>query len=465
MLFSSIPFLYYFLPLVLLCYFCAPNRCKNGVLLVFSLIFYTWGEPIYIVLMLASIVLAYAEGRLIAAAATRALSRGVLIASVAIHLLFLLYFKYVDFFIANLNGLGASLPYLRVALPIGISFYTFQILSYLVDVYRRDCQPERSIVAFGAYVSMFPQLIAGPIVRYRDIALQLRERAHTLEGAAVGARLFVMGLAKKVLVANTLGELCAIFGSSQDVSVAYVWLYAAAFTLQIYFDFSGYSDMAVGLGRIFGFNFPVNFRHPLAASSITDFWRRWHITLGSWFRDYVYIPMGGNRVSRPRWIFNIAVVWFLTGMWHGAAWNFALWGLFFAVLLVIEKVWLAEFLQKHRVVSHVYVVVAVLASFVIFDAASASEALRHLQIMFTGAGFDLVSPEFSYYLKSYAVVLAIAAFGATPAAGMIVGKVRTMRYGQAVLNIFEPLFLVALLVVCTAFLIQDSYNPFLYFRF
>ncbi len=465
MLFSSIPFLYYFLPLVLLCYFCAPRRFKNAVLLVFSLIFYTWGEPVYILLMLASIVLAYAEGRLIGAMGTRTGSRAVLAASIGIHLSFLLYFKYVDFFIGNLNALGASVPYLRVVLPIGISFYTFQILSYLVDVYRKDCDPERNIVAFGAYVSMFPQLIAGPIVRYRDIALQLRERTHSVSQAASGARLFILGLAKKVLIANTLGELCAAFHASQDVSVAYVWLYAVAFTLQIYFDFSGYSDMAVGLGRIFGFRFPVNFRHPLAASSITDFWRRWHITLGSWFRDYVYIPMGGNRVSKPRWIFNIAVVWFLTGMWHGAAWNFALWGLFFAVLLVAEKVWFGGFLRKHAVFAHAYVVLAVAVSFVIFDAASASEAMRCLQIMFTGAGFEAASPEFWYYLKSYAVILAVAAVGATPLVGKAVERIRALRCGSAALNAVEPVFLLAVLLVCTAFLIQDSYNPFLYFRF
>lgn len=465
MLFSSIPFLYYFLPAVLLCYFCVPKRFKNAVLLVFSLTFYAWGEPVYIALMAVSIVFAYAEGRLIGAMRTKPAARAALAGSVAVHLALLLYFKYADFFIGNLNALGAQVPYLHVVLPIGISFYTFQILSYLIDAYRKDCEAERNIIAFGVYVSMFPQLIAGPIVRYHDIARELRERTHSIVQAATGARLFVIGLAKKVLVANTLGEICAAFYVSQDLSVAYVWLYALSFTLQIYFDFSGYSDMARGLGCIFGFRFPVNFRHPLWAESITDFWRRWHITLGSWFRDYVYIPLGGNRVSKPRWIFNIAVVWFLTGMWHGAAWNFALWGLFFAVFLVVEKVWLGKLLAGRKVLSHAYVMVAVAVSFVIFDASDGAEALLRLQIMFTGAGLDAFSPEFWYCLRSYAVVLVAALVGATPLLAAAVDRVRSSSRGAAVLNVCEPVFLAALLLMCTAFILQDSYNPFLYFRF
>lgn len=471
MLFSSIPFLYYFLPLVLLCYFLAPARFKNAVLLVFSLIFYAWGEPVYIALMAVSIALSYAEGRMIEAVGVRTAAsctcakRLALALSIAVHLGLLLYFKYADFFIGNLNAAGASLPLLHVVLPIGISFYTFQIISYLVDVYRGDCRAERSIIAFGAYVSMFPQLIAGPIVRYRDIAEQLRSRTHSIDAAAAGARLFVIGLAKKVLIANALGELCLAFQASQEPSVAFAWLYAIAFSLQIYFDFSGYSDMARGLGLIFGFRFPQNFRYPFTATSITDFWRRWHITLGSWFRDYVYIPLGGNRVGKARWILNIAVVWFLTDMWHGAAWNFALWGLFFGVLLAIEKLALLPVLERHAVIRHVYVLVAVAVSFAIFNADGAAGVARDLASMFGLSGLPLITPETAYYAKSFAVLVAVAVIGSTPLPSRIVADIGAHRHGRIVLSVLEPVVLAVLLLAVNACLIHDSYNPFLYFRF
>lgn len=462
MLFSSIPFLYYFLPLVFICYFCAPFRWKNAVLLLFSLLFYSWGEPKYIILMVLSILLGYAEGILIE---KKAGSRLILSGACCIHLMLLFYFKYTDFFIETINTLGFSIPLANIALPIGISFYTFQILSYLVDVYRGDCKAQKNLISFGAYVSMFPQLIAGPIVRYKDIAAQLNRRRHSIAQAANGIRKFIFGLSKKVLLANTLGELCAAFQISTDQSILYYWLYAITFALQIYFDFSGYSDMAVGLGQLFGFQFPDNFHYPYLSKSITEFWRRWHITLGAWFRDYVYIPLGGNRVKKSRWFFNIAVVWFLTGLWHGASWNFVLWGMFFAVLLVLEKQGLSVFLRKHSVFSHIYVLLCVTVSFVIFNASSIYDALESLKIMFTGGNLPLVSEEFLYYLKSYGITLMLAIIGATPFAKNIIEKLQRNIAWKRILNLLEPLLLIALMLTVNAYLIQDSYNPFLYFRF
>lgn len=312
---------------------------------------------------------------------------------------------------------------------------------------------------------MFPQLIAGPIVRYKDIAAQLEVRKHSVEKAALGIRKFILGLSKKVLLANSLGALYSTFQTSTDRSVLYYWLYAFSFALQIYFDFSGYSDMAVGLGNIFGFHFPDNFHYPYLSRSVTEFWRRWHITLGSWFRDYVYIPMGGNRVKKSRWFFNIAVVWFLTGLWHGASWNFVLWGMFFAVLLVLEKQGFSAFLQKHSLFSHMYVLLAVTVSFVIFNAVSTKDALETLKVMFSGGSLPLVSKEFLYYLKSYGVILTVSVVGATPFAAQLIERFRTKKTAKQLLNILEPAVLIVLMLTVTAYLIQDSYNPFLYFRF
>lgn len=462
MLFSSIPFLYYFLPLVLVCYFCVPFRWKNFILLFFSLIFYSWGEPRYIFLMVLSILLGYIEGILIE---RKKHSRLILAGACCIHLGLLMYFKYIDFLIGNLNAIGLSIPLFHIALPIGISFYTFQILSYLIDVYRKDCTAQTNLISFGAYVSMFSQLIAGPIVRYKDIAAQLEVRKHSVEKAALGIRKFIFGLSKKVLLANSLGALCSTFQTSTDRSVLYYWLYAFSFALQIYFDFSGYSDIAVGLGNIFGFHFPDNFHYPYLSRSVTEFWRRWHITLGSWFRDYVYIPMGGNRVKKSRWFFNIAVVWFLTGLWHGASWNFVLWGMFFAVLLVLEKQGFSAFLQKHSLFSHMYVLLAVTVSFVIFNAVSTKDALETLKVMFSGGSLPLVSKEFLYYLKSYGVILTISVVSATPFAAQLIERFRTKKTAKQLLNILEPAVLIVLMLTVTAYLIQDSYNPFLYFRF
>ena len=335
MLFSSIPFLYYFLPGVILLYFAVPKCLKNSVILFASLFFYAWGEPEYLIFMLISITQGYIFGILIEKYHQRKWSKLFLATSVLISLGLLGYCKYADFFIRNFNAAtGLSIPLLKIALPIGISFYTFQILSYVIDVYRGDTEAQKNYINLAAYIAMFPQLIAGPIVRYTDIAGQLENRKHSIDDIAIGIRRFLMGLSKKILIANILGELVSIYKASQEKSVLFLWLYAVAYMLHVYFDFSGYSDMAIGLGRVFGFHFPENFNYPYISGSITEFWRRWHMSLGTWFRDYLYIPLGGNRGSRFRWLFNIFIVWMATGFWHGAEWNFVLWGILFAVLLI-----------------------------------------------------------------------------------------------------------------------------------
>ncbi len=466
MLFSSIPFLYYFLPSVLILYFIAPKKFKNTVLMLSSLVFYGWGEPKYVVLMIASIVIGYFSGLLIEAFSERKLSKVVLGFSVAINLGFLGYFKYADFFIENFNAVtGLSVSLLRIALPIGISFYTFQILSYTIDVYRKDAKAQKNIINLAAYITMFPQLIAGPIVRYSDIAKQLEERTHSFENFSKGIRRFVLGLGKKILIANSLGELCDIFKVSDDKSILFYWLYAIAFGLHVYFDFSGYSDMAIGLGRIFGFKFSENFNYPYISKSATEFWRRWHMSLGTWFRDYVYIPLGGNRVSKPKWFFNIFVVWFLTGFWHGAAWNFIIWGLIFAILLILEKVVLLKYLNKTKVLSRIYTLVAVGISFVIFNATDMKEAFSYIGAMFGAGNVPLVSTEFFYYLKSFAVTLIIGIIGATPIVKRTVEKIFENNKISKFIWILEPIGLVVLLAVMTAYLVDGSFNPFLYFRF
>ena len=385
--------------------------------------------------------------------------------AVAVSLSFLLYFKYADFFLENFNAAtGLGVPLLRIALPIGISFYTFQIISYTVDVYRGE-PAQKNLIHLAAYVAMFPQLIAGPIVRYSDIAQQLEHRSHSTALAAEGVRRFLIGLGKKILIANQLGELCSVFRASDEKSVLFYWLYAVAFALHIYFDFSGYSDMAIGLGKVFGFHFLENFNYPYISASITEFWRRWHISLGTWFRDYVYIPLGGNRVGRARQLLNILVVWMLTGFWHGAAWNFVVWGLMFAVLLIMEKLWLLKPLSKCRPLAHLYVVFFVVISFVIFNAENMGQALSDIGGLFGAGGIPLVSAEAVYCLRSFALVLILAVLGATPL--LRNGLVRLSQYPTAgkVLNALEPFTLFVLLLVMTGYLVDGSFNPFLYFRF
>ena len=465
MLFSSIPFLYYFLPLVLAVYFLTPARFRNAVLLLASLIFYAWGEPKYVLLMLASILSGYGFGLLQERYRGQKGAKLVCGLSVAVSLSFLLYFKYADFFLENFNAAtGLGVPLLRIALPIGISFYTFQIISYTVDVYRGE-PAQKNLIHLAAYVAMFPQLIAGPIVRYSDIAQQLEHRSHPTALAAEGVRRFLIGLGKKILIANQLGELCSVFRASDEKSVLFYWLYAVAFALHIYFDFSGYSDMAIGLGKVFGFHFLENFNYPYISASITEFWRRWHISLGIWFRDYVYIPLGGNRVGRARQLLNILVVWMLTGFWHGAAWNFVVWGLMFAVLLIMEKLWLLKPLSKCRPLAHLYVVFFVVISFVIFNAENMGQALSDIGGLFGAGGIPLVSAEAVYCLRSFALVLILAVLGATPL--LRNGLVRLSQYPTAgkVLNALEPFTLFVLLLVMTGYLVDGSFNPFLYFRF
>ena len=467
MLFSSLPFLYTFLPCVILIYFLVPDRWKNMVLLLSSLIFYGWGERRFLIFMIISITQGYVFGCLVQQyRQDQKRAKLCLTFSAVLSLGMLCYCKYADFFISGFNTLtGLSLPLLRVALPIGISFYTFQVLSYVVDVYRGQVEAQKSFIDLAAYIAMFPQLIAGPIVRYADIQDQLRHRSHSLEQAALGARCFVIGLSKKVLIANVLYQLITVFKDSREPSILFYWLYAVACTLHIYFDFSGYSDMAVGLGRIFGFQFPQNFNYPFISASITEFWRRWHMTLGGWFRDYVYIPLGGNRGSRGRQLRNILTVWALTGLWHGAAWNFVLWGLFFAVLLMGEKLLYGKVLGRTHVVKHLYTLLLVLVSFMLFDANSVHQAFTRIAAMFGGGQIPWTSVESLYYLRSYAVIFFIALVGATPLPAKLVARLDRSRGGQVLTGTLEPIALTALLMVSTAFLVDGSFNPFLYFRF
>ena len=460
MLFSSIPFLFYFLPAVLIVYFLVPQKFKNAVLLLFSLLFYAWGEPKYVFLMIATIGLFYGCGIAIGNCEKQGWKRFWLSVSIVVSLAFLAIFKYADFIIGSVNSVaGMDIPFLKLALPIGISFYTFQCLSYTVDVYRGNAQVQYNPISFGAYVSLFPQLIAGPIVRYVDVARELDNRSHSWEDFSLGIRRFLVGLAKKILIANQLGQLTEIFRASDEKSVLFYWMYAIAFALHIYFDFSGYSDMAIGLGRIFGFRFIENFNYPYLSRSIAEFWRRWHMSLGSWFRDYVYIPMGGNRVSKLRWVFNILVVWTLTGLWHGAAWNFVLWGLLYAVFLLAEK-----FLPLHKlpdILRRLYVLLVVIVGFVLFNATSFSQAVSDIAGMFGFGGVPLTTISSLYYLRSYGVVFLLGFVGSTPIVRNTANKLANTKAGA----ILEPILLILLLLICTGYLVDGSFNPFLYFRF
>ena len=464
MLFSSITFLYGFLPLTLALYFLAPKSWRNGVLLAASLLFYFFGEPIYVSLLLISSINDFCWSLLIEKHRDQPKrTHFYLIASIVINLGLLGFFKYTDFFIGTVNDLlGTSIPLTGVPLPIGISFFTFQTMSYTIDVYRGRASAQRNPATFATFVCLFPQLIAGPIVRYTDVAAELESRKSTLEGVALGLRHFAFGLGKKVLLANAMGELCTAFRDAQSQSVLFFWLYAVAFSLQIYFDFSGYSDMAIGLGRIFGFQFPENFNYPFISKSITEFWRRWHMTLGSWFRDYVYIPLGGNRCSKAKWLRNLAVVWLLTGLWHGASWNFVLWGALFGVLLMIEKLWLGNLLEKlPAVVRHVYVIFLVLISFVIFNANGLSGVLADVGGLFGAGGLPLYTSEALYYLRSYGVLLVVCLIAALPLGKRCYERVQNSK----VMTVLEPAAAAALLVAVTASLVDGSFNPFLYFRF
>ncbi len=467
MLFSSIPFLYYFLPAVLLIYFAVPFKFKNFVLLLASLLFYFYGEPIYTLLMLATTLSSYIHGLLIGHFKDTKWSKVFLWSSVITSIGVLGFFKYSDFFISNVNSIfGGNFDLLGIALPIGISFYTFQTLSYTIDVYRGEAQVQKNFIRLATYVALFPQLIAGPIVRYTTVEEELSKRTHSFENFSCGATRFIIGLGKKVLIADTFGQLINTFHATDEKTVILYWMYALAISLQLYFDFSGYSDMAIGLGRIFGFNFLENFNYPFISRSIAEFWRRWHMSLGTWFRDYVYIPMGGNRVKLGRWFFNILTVWFLTGFWHGADWTFIVWGLYFALFLMLEKFFLAKFLKKiPKVFSHIYVVFVIIISFVIFSANGMSGAISDIGGMFGAGGLPFINDNTIYHLSGYAIIFAIAIFGATPALKTLVTKLKENKTADRVLAVLEPMFVVLTLLLVTAYFVDGSFSAFLYFRF
>ena len=461
MIFSSITFLFYFLPITLGLYYLVPNKFKNIVLLLASLFFYAYGEPTYILIMLLSVLSTYIFGRLIDK--FRKHSKLFLILSICFSVGLLIYFKYTNFLISNINlWLKNKVDFINVVLPIGISFYTFQMISYTIDVYRKDVKVQKNIFKLSLYVTLFPQLIAGPIVRYTAIEKELEERTHSFEKFAVGVRRFVIGLGKKVLIANVLGELNNIFLGSNEKSVVFYWIYGISAMLQIYFDFSGYSDMAIGLGKMFGFEFLENFNYPYIAKSITDFWRRWHISLSSWFRDYIYIPLGGNRVSKIKWLRNILVVWLLTGIWHGAEWNFLIWGLYFGIILLLEKFVFGKLLEKiPTVFSRLYTLFIVMISFIIFNGESTNQIFDNISGLFGLNNVALVSAETIYYLKSYLIVLIIGIVASTPFTKNIVTKEKL----KTLINVLEPIYLILILIISTSYIVDGSFNPFLYFRF
>jgi len=460
MLFSSIVFIYYFLPLLLIVYFIVPKKYKNLVLLLFSLIFYFIGEPKYIIILLSSCIINYYLGIQIE---KKNKPKIFLILAILYNVIQLLIFKYTDFFIQNINNIFHSkIPLLYIVMPIGISFFTFQTLGYVIDIYQKKHSSAKNLLDFMMYVCLFPQLVAGPIVRYSDIATQVTNRDINYETFSEGIKRFVIGLSKKVLLANVLGEF------TQSILVETVlssWVKPIFYTLQIYFDFSGYSDMAIGLGLMFGFHFKENFNYPLIATSITSFWRKWHISLSSWFRDYIYIPLGGNRVSKVKWFRNIFIVWFLTGFWHGASWNFIIWGLYFCIILLLEKIFLKKYLDKMKFVNHIYSLIIIVISFLIFSVNSTTELLDNLKNMFFLNKLPVINHEIIYQLKNYLVLFIVAIIASTPIMSIIIKKLRNTSKLNKVINILEPIYYLLLLIMSTAFLIDASFNPFLYFRF
>lgn len=463
MLFTSISFLYYFLPIVLIIYFIAPKKYKNLILFIFSLIFYFYGEPKYIFLMILEILIAYIGAILI----DKYKSKKILILTLFIHIILLIIFKYTNFLTTNINNVfNTNFKLLNIALPIGISFYTFQIISYIVDVYKDKVKVQKSFLKLATYVSLFPQLIAGPIVRYEVIENELDNRKLSFEDFSIGVRRFTIGLAKKVLIANMLGELCTKFSLVDERSIVLYWIFAISYMLQIYFDFSAYSDMAIGLGRMFGFHFLENFDYPYISKSITEFWRRWHISLGSWFRDYVYIPLGGNRVSKIKHLRNILIVWLLTGIWHGASWNFVIWGLMFGIILIIEKLFLNKYLEKlPNFIRRIYVLFIVMISFIIFNADTISNAISNIIGLFGFNKETFINNYTIYYLKSYFIILVIAIIASTPLIKKQLENMKKNKFMNKLINILEPIYIVSLLLIVTSYLIDNSYNPFLYFRF
>ena len=464
MVFSSLTFLFAYLPIVLAVYYLVPMRWRNLVLLLVSLFFYGWGEPVYVLVMIFSILMNWIFGNFISRYrdSDRKKAKHFLVGCIVVNLALLGFFKYWDFFASNLNHLGLSLPILRLSLPIGISFYTFQTMSYPIDLYRKQTDPQKSLVSFGAYVCMFPQLIAGPIVRYVDVAEQLDHRTLGRQSFYDGTRRFIVGLCKKVLLANNAGQVFETISHLPvcERSVLTAWLGIILYAFQIYFDFSGYSDMAIGLGKMLGFDFPENFNYPYISDSITEFWRRWHMTLSFWFRDYVYIPLGGNRHGLKRQLINIMIVWLLTGFWHGASWNFVLWGVYYGVILIMEKLFLLKWLKKSPGwVRHVYTIFVFLIGWVLFAFTDLNAIGGYLSSLFFASGV-LADGRAWFYLRDNMVLLIVSAIACTPIA----------KTGWNILNtekgeVLVPVLTVAGLAVCTAFIVDASYNPFLYFRF
>ena len=461
MVFSSLLFLFIFLPLFLMVYYVAPKPLRNLILFIASLIFYAWGEPIYVMIMIFSTLLDYTVGRVIDYYRQhKYIPKMALAVSVCGNLGMLGFFKYANFFIENTNNLlGLDINLLKIALPIGISFYTFQTMSYTIDLYRGKIGVQKNIISFGAYVAMFPQLIAGPIVTYETVEKELNERTETVEQFSEGVMRFIEGLAKKVLLANNIGlawETVKMMPENQLTLVG-AWFGILAFALQLYFDFSGYSDMAIGLGKMMGFKFPENFNYPYLSKSVTEFWRRWHMTLGSWFREYLYIPLGGNRVSKPKFYRNLMIVWFLTGFWHGAGWNFILWGVFFGVLIIIERMGLLRVLEKSPTfISHSYLLLVVMISWVFFALESQTQIVMYLKAMFGMGDAGLLNTETLYHLSNYGLMLLIGTVFATPYMNQLKKYLRPwMLY----------IFYAAILVLSTAYLVDSTFNPFLYFRF
>lgn len=460
MIFSSLPFLFFYLVAVLAVYKLSPLKLRNLILLVVSLFFYGWGEPVYIIIMLLSIVVDYVHGMLVERwREDDRKARRAVASSVFFNLAILVFFKYWDFIAGNLNALtGLQLPVLGLPLPIGISFYTFQTMSYTIDVYRQDAPVQKNPIAFGAYVTLFPQLIAGPIVRYKSVADQLEERREDLDKFVSGVRRFTVGAAKKVLLANAIGQLWDQSLASQNLTAVGAWLGLAAYAFQIYFDFSGYSDMAIGLGRMFGFEFLENFNYPYISRSVVEFWKRWHISLTTWFREYVYFPLGGNRVPKWKWIRNILIVWTLTGIWHGAGWNFLLWGLYYGAWMLAERLFLGKWLEKlPGAVRHIYTMFIVLIGWALFAVEDMGRLGAYFSSLFGGGGwFSAVD---GYRLRTYLPTLVILIVGSTP----LMGKLWD-RLGERTRAVLQPLLVLGALILCTASLVDAGYNPFLYFR-
>jgi len=466
MLFSSISFLYYFLPIMLLVYYLTPSRFKNLTLFIGSLAFYFAGEPKYTILLLFSTFVDYAHSLIIVKYRGTKVAKAALISSIVINLSMLGFFKYSDFMITNINTLfNSNIELLGLSLPIGISFFTFQTMSYTIDTYRKEADIQKSPIGLGTYVALFPQLIAGPIVRYKTIAKQLVSRTHSIDDFSYGIHRFTLGLAKKVLIANSLGEVAVMINTTTDSSVIFYWMSAIAFSLQIYFDFSGYSDMAIGLGRMFGFHFLENFNYPYISRSISDFWTRWHISLSQWFRDYVYIPLGGNRKGKLFWFRNILIVWMLTGIWHGASWNFVAWGLYLGLFIVAEKLILLKLLkQLPNALQHFYVTFVILLSFVIFNNDTLAKIIHYFKGMFGLLDIPGFSVESTYYLKSYMFIFVIAIIGATPLIKNMANKLLSSRI-HLLVKYISPVLYVTIILVITGYLVDSSFNPFLYFRF